>query len=377
MIARVAPVICTVALSILLGASACAVQLTTALDLGPPTIRLEASEVLYATRSANIALPAGETVLQLPLDELGVEPGDVIVEVEPANSVTLVGSRTTVEPEGTLWRLRTDRAVEAAISLTYPIEGLTWTIGYTATLSAGGAVDLQASLRVNNELGRALADAQLVGDAVAATLSLDAGQSITVDQPWLSGTVPAEQAQRRIVHDRARFGDAPVELLTIGPLPPRVDHRPDAAERAHLDGPLPAGGVRIYAATDTGPEFIGEASLPYTPAGESLDLTLGRASGVVVTRTLDESREVDRRLDARDRVALYDLLETWILEVRNLREASLTLEIRQQHAGYWRVERATHDYDRPEAESLVFELQIEPGSRAEITYRLRHLNREP
>lgn len=372
--------IAVLALATALAVPACAVQLTTALDLGPPTVRLEAGETLYATRSAEIALPPGETVLRLPLDELGVDPADVVVEVEPAVFVALIGARTTGDDEEgatTLWRLRAERAVDATVSLTYPMKGLTRAVGYAATLAPDGSVDLQASLRVTNELGRDLEDAKLVGDEVRATLSLADGQSITVDQPWLSGTVPADAVQRQIVYDRARHGDAAVELLTIDPLPARPDEMTEAAAPARLSGPLAAGKVRIYAATDAGPEFIGESSVAYTPAGESIQLRLGPASGVLVKRTLDESKEVDRRLDARNTVVLFDLLETWILEVRNLRESPVTLEIRQKHDGYWKVERSTHDYDRPDAETLVFEVEIDAGKRAEITYRVRHLNREP
>ncbi len=373
MIARV----CAVILAIALATSACAIQLTTALELGPPVVRLENSDLLYATRSTTMTLPRGETVLRLPLDALDVSPGDAMVEVQPAERVTLVGARTLDDPSETLWRVRADREVEAAISLTYPVEGLSWAITYAVNLGSGGEADIQAALRVSNELGRDLREANLIGDIVNATISLDDGESITVQQPLLSGTVVAEDIQRQIVYDRDRYGDAAMELLKIAALPERdEDLSPDVAP-ARLSGPLPGGSVRIYTAAAAGPEFISESSVPYTPAGESMDLRLGPASGVTVTRSLDDTSEVDKRLDARDRVALYDLLETWILEVRNLRERPVALQIRQSHDGYWKVERSSHDYERPCAESLFFELTVDTGERAEITYRLRHFNREP
>lgn len=373
MFARVAACLFAVALL----APAGAVQLTTALELGPPTVRLEASEVLYATRSATIELPQGETFLQLPLDELGLAPGDLLFEVTPADAVALIGARSMEEPIPTSWLLRAERPVVATISLTYPMEGLKWAVAYAATLAPDGCAEISASLRVTNELGHELTDALLLGDHVSATLSLDDGQSITVDQPWLSGQIRAESMRRHVIYDRARHGDAAVELLEIAPLAERPGLMLMHETPSQLCGALPAGRVRIYAATEAGPEFIRETALPYTPAGMPLELNLGPASGVVVTRTLESSREVDKRLDVRDRVALFDLLENWLIEVRNLRETPLSLQIHQHHAGYWRLEEANHSFERPDAETLVFEVEVEPGRRAEIAYRLRHLNRQP
>ena len=104
-----------------------AAQLTTATDFGPPTIRLEAAEVLQVTRACTVPLQAGETVLTMPLGTLGVAAADVWLEVEPANAVGLVAMETSPDvPGAALWRLQAERDVGAQLTITYPAKGLTW-----------------------------------------------------------------------------------------------------------------------------------------------------------------------------------------------------------------------------------------------------------
>lgn len=374
MIARLA--LCVLATALAL--PACSIQLGAVIELGPPTIRLEPAETLYATRSATISLPQGETVLQLPLGELKASPADVVAEVAPSDCVEIVGARTAADPAATFWRLRAKRAVEATLSLTYPVKGLDWAVEYAATLSPDGSLDLAGSLRVTNGLERDLVDARLVADRLGATVSLDAGEAITTGQQHLCGTIRAESVCRQMIYDRDRYGDAPVEVLTVEvPSAKLVRGISIVGRISRLSGPLPEGTARIYTGGDGGAEFMCESTVPYTPAGRPLELRLGPVSGVVVTHTLDESKEVDQRLDARDRIATYDLLETHLLEVRNLRESPVRLQLRQHHDGYWKIERATEEHDRPDAATVVFDIELEAGATRDITYRIRMMNREP
>lgn len=360
MIARIAVVIVLVVVAL---QPVMAVGVTAATQFGPPTIRLESSDTLLATRQALVELPQGESLIALPLADLGIAAGDVVLEVRPADSVRLVAVRTG--PEGARWVLNAARDLEAQMSLTYPVKGLTWAIEYAATLGTDGSVDLDASLRLTNGLGRDLEDARFVGEFGRATLSLEAGQSITVDQEWLSARFSPTFVDRALVFDKARHGDAPVELLTVaGAAPPRTTA-------------LPPGSVRIYAAPESGGEFITQTSIPYVPPREPIELALGPASGVLVTRTLEETKEIDKRLDARNKVVLFDLQESWLLEVRNLRDEPVELLIREQHEGVWNLEECSDECERPGAETLTFDITVPAGERREITFRLRHQNRQP
>jgi len=358
------------------------VQLTTAPEFGPPTIRLKPSDVLNVTRICMVSLQAGESLLTMPLAKLGVAPADVWLEVAPADRVTVVAMETSPDaPGAALWRLRVARDVHARVSVTYPVKGLSWAIEYVATLVPDGGLDLQGSLRVTNGLGRDLEDATLVGDGFRVELSLANGETVIRELPDLGGRARAELVERSIVYDKAVHGDSAVELLTFRsqrtvritgmdlPIVGRIF--------GQVTGPVPAGSVRIYSAPIAGGELIATGSVPYTPAGEPIELRLGPASGIQVTRTRAQATEVNKRLDASNKIAAYDLQETWELEARNLREAPVELLVREHHEGTWEMEEASEEYEREDAETLVFRLTLEPGETRELSYRIRHVNRQP
>ncbi len=357
------------------------VQLTTATEFGPPTIRLKPSEVLNVTRTCTVSLQAGESLLTVPLAKLGVAPADVWLEVAPADRVTVVAMETSPDaPGAALWRLRVARDVHARVSVTYPVKGLSWAIEYVATLAQDGGLDLQGSLRVTNGLGRDLEDATLGGDGFRVELSLAGGETVIRELPDLGGRVRGESVERSIVYDNAVHGDSAVELLTFrSGRTVRISGMdlPIVGRLFGVTGPVPAGSVRIYSAPIAGGELIATGSIPYTPAGEPIELKLGPASGIQVTRTRAQATEVNKRLDASNKIAAYDLQETWKLAVRNLREAPVELLVREHHEGIWEMEEASEEYEREDAETLVFRLTLQPGEKRELSYRIRHVNRQP
>ncbi len=357
-------------------------QLTTATDFGPPTIRLEAAEVLHVTRSCTMPLRAGETVLTMPLGALGVAPADVWLEVEPANAVSLIAMETSPDvPGAARWRLRAEQDVDARLTITYPVKGLTWGVEYSAMLLAEGGLDLTGSLRVTNGLGRDLEDATLIGDGFQVTLSLADGETVTRELNTLGGRVPAEMMTRRLVYDKAVYGDSPVELLSF--------HTQRTVRITGMDipiigrlfggltGPVPPGSLRLYAPAPGGSELVTTGSIPYTPAGEPVEINLGPVSGVRVTRSRIKAVEVNKRLDASNKIAAFDLQETWRLDLQNLREEPVELLVREHQPGTWEMEEASLDYEREDAETLVFHVTLQPGERHRLNYRIRHINRQP
>ncbi|MEA3403591.1 MAG: hypothetical protein U9R79_20275 [Armatimonadota bacterium] len=359
MIARIVAVIALVATCL---PPAVAAELTTAIQLGPPVIRLERSDVLEVTRRGTVGLKRGESLLALPVDKLGVAPTDVWLRVEPADVVRIIAMQSGPEhPGAAVWRLSASRAVEATVRVSYPVKGLSWAIEYSATLQGEDGLELEGKLRVTNGLGRDLDEAYLLGEGFGVRLGLEDGQTVTVGQAALSRKFGPEATSRAFVYDKVEHGDAPAQVLTLPTQPDQVG--------------LPAGTVRIYAPAEAGGELIREASIPYTPPGEAIELSLGPASGITVTRRRAQAKEVDKRFDAHDKLAVYDLVETWELELRNLRDMPVTVTVREHHEGAWELEHSSAPHVREDAETLAFEITLQPGETQELSFRIRHRNR--
>ncbi|MGD9495566.1 MAG: hypothetical protein AB7Y46_04550 [Armatimonadota bacterium] len=359
----------------------CAAQLTTAVEFGPPTIHLAAGDAQMMQRSCTVPLHTGETVLTMPLAELGAAAADVWLEAIPAGTVSVVAMETDPTLPGAVqWRLRAERDAEAQLTVTCPAKGLTWGIEYSATLLPEGGLDIAASLRVTNGLGHDLDQATLVGDGFQVELSLANGETVVRDLRSLGGAVPAEMVQRSFVYDQPTYGDSAVELLTFSSAPTvpitGMD-LPIIGRIFGLRGPVRAGTVRLYAPAASGGELIATASVPWTPAGEPIELSLGPASGILVTRTRAQAVETNKRLDVNNKIAAYDLQETWELELRNLRETPVALLVREHHDGAWELEEASMDCEREDAQTLIFRPTVQPRQTLTLTYRIRHINRQP
>ena len=338
------------------------VELSTGVTLGPPTFALERAEVLQVTRSCAVSLPAGETVLVLPFGELGVDPATAILEVSPAATVRVATMEIAAGAQAVRWHLEATRPTDAEVRVTCGMKGLTWSVDYEVMLRPDGGLDLSQSLTVANGLGRSFDDATLIGP-VSAAMPLREGERVT--RQIMSLPIASEFVERSVVYDKSRHGDAPAELLTILP--------PDPGSGAALE----PGSARILSATDAGADFIGTASIPYVPAGEPLELKLGAADGVLVTRTRETATEVNVRKDAHNKTAAYDMDEEWCFEVRNLRATPLALTIVEHPEGTWQVQRASLPHEQRDATTLEFVMLLEPGERAELTYLLRLRNLQP
>jgi len=193
-------------------------------------------------------------------------------------------------------------------------------------------------------------------------------------------SLPASALDRSFVFDAPRHGDAPAELLAFRPSErevPSINGIPIIGKLfgGHLS--LPPGSLRLNAAAEAGGGLITTASIPYVAPDEAAEVSLGPAAGITVTRTRAEAKEVNKRLDVANKVALYDLQERWELEARNLRAEPVELLVREHHEGLWVLEDADIQPEREDAETLLFRLTLAPGERRTLTYRIRHQNRQP
>ncbi len=373
-----------VMLAMTLARPAPAAELTTGTQLGPPRIFLEGAEALQVQRLCRITLPAGETTLTMPLGALGVDPAEVSLEVvTPQTGVRVVAMEVEAQaPKTARWRLSAEDEVPVELRLSYPVKGIKWEIEYAVTVQAVGGLDMQAHLKLTNDLGRPLTDAifALPGGAEYRA-SLEAGE--TVSATLLELTAPPEMVERTYIYDHDKLGDVPVEMLMIQadalrppPAPITSDEEATLGAGAY-DAPLPAGKARLFAPPEAGGDFIADTSIPYVPPHEPLELKVGPASGLPVTRTRTEAKEVNARQDAHRKTVLFDLDETYELKLRNLRRGPVELIIREHPQDTWQMLRAGMAHLKTDAHTVEFRVHLAPSEERTITYQVRRLNLEP
>jgi hypothetical protein len=124
---------------------------------------------------------------------------------------------------------------------------------------------------------------------------------------------------------------------------------------------LPKGKVRVFKkdpADDT-LEFVGEDTIDHTPNKEKLLLYIGNAFDIVAEYTLVDSQH-DRRMTR----------ETHKIELRNRKAEAVTVFVDEKFPQWvnWTIDKSTHNYEKRDAHTARFEVQIKADSTATLQY---------
>ncbi|HEX6833218.1 MAG TPA: DUF4139 domain-containing protein [Rudaea sp.] len=141
----------------------------------------------------------------------------------------------------------------------------------------------------------------------------------------------------------------------------------DNKEANHLGVPLPAGRVRVNQAnsSDGALEFIGEDVIKHTPRNETLRIKLGNAFDVV-----GERKQTDFRIDTSAKT----IDETFEISVRNRKKESATVVVREYLYRWssWEITAKNHAYDKRDAQTIDFAVEIPADSERKVTYSVRY-----
>jgi hypothetical protein len=317
-----------------------------------------------------------------------------------------------------VWDVVAERAGRENTRITYQTAGITWWADYNLTFSEGrdannGFLDVGAWVSILNRSGASYADAKLkliAGDvnraeppspalrrgdldALVARVEVTgfAEQSLFEFHLYTLGrpTTIADNSTKQIeLFPQVRRVPAKKLLVYYGALPgfgfsgePAVerDYRVPSntkvdvylefenREAAGLGIPLPAGRMRVSQldASDDTLEFIGEDIIDHTPKDETVLVQLGSAFDVV-----GERRQVEFQVDTRAR----QMEETIEIRVRNHKEEAVEVLVRETLFRWATndVVEATHRYERQDARTVEFPVQIARDGEAVVRYRVRY-----
>ena len=141
------------------------------------------------------------------------------------------------------------------------------------------------------------------------------------------------------------------------------------------------GKARLF--QDDGHEstiFLGEDMTGLVPVGEKMELYIGDSRDIVVTqRKMQDTRVVTRKNNRGD-IVLYDTNEQITAKIENFKDSPAMLTMIQHIPGQWDMESCNMKYEKKDANTLEFEIQLPARSEAgpavkelKMTYHRRHL----
>jgi hypothetical protein len=141
------------------------------------------------------------------------------------------------------------------------------------------------------------------------------------------------------------------------------------------------GKARIF--QDDGHEstiFLGEDTTGLVPVGEKMELYIGDSRDIVVTqRKMQDARVITHKNNRGDAV-LYDTNEQITAKIENFKDSAAALTMIQHIPGQWDMESCNMKYEKKDANTLEFEIQLPARTEAgpavkelNMTYHRRHL----
>ncbi len=132
--------------------------------------------------------------------------------------------------------------------------------------------------------------------------------------------------------------------------------------KSQLGAPLPKGVIRVYkSAQDGSSQFVGEDRIEHTPRDEKVSVTLGDAFDVVA----------DRKELSNTPLSPCVVESEWRVELRNHKDASEVVEVRESTAGDFEIISSSAPVQRKEARLFVFSLPVQARSKAELGFKVR------
>jgi len=311
------------------------------------------------------------------------------------------------------WKLRTRRAGDHDIAVSYQALGLTWCSDYTALLNAEEThTDLSGWVTIANASGARFPRARIklfAGDVrrfvqrpppEAMAQDFFGDEDVEEEKPafeekpffeyhlyTLRGRTTLENSQikqieflnvRQVPVEKAYTYDGLVRdwdsegfVHDVGygtkcRTTVRTNVELQNREASGLGIPLPGGVVRFAKVdpNDGQQEFIGRESIDHTPRDETVRLYVGDAFDLVGCRVRTHFQAPVHP----------QVRETFEIELRNHKHQPVTVRVLEHlyRAANWKIEKSSLPFEKLDAQSIAFSLRVPGDGKAKVTYTVAY-----
>ena len=271
-----------------------------------------------------------------------------------------------------VWEISSKEAGEETVRISYLLSNIDRLITYKAVANkAETELDLKSYLVLRNFSGEdfGMANVQLdYGEAFEqGILHEETKQLLFLKKP----SVPVEKVW---TFDAARLPwDPEKEKTNVGiPVSYRVANK---KESGLGENALWGGKVRVF--QDDGHEstiFLGEDGTGLTPVGEEMEVYIGDSRDIVVTQRKMKEEKINLRRNKKNVVILYDTDELITAKIENFKDTPTVLTMIQHIEGQWEMEACNMKYERKNASTLEFRIELPANGEKELSMHYHRLN---
>lgn len=137
-------------------------------------------------------------------------------------------------------------------------------------------------------------------------------------------------------------------------------------EKAGLGMPMPAGRIRMFKADDDGTMvLLGEDLISHTPKDEEMIIKIGTAFDIVAEEKMISRNIVTPKVEET----------SYEIELRNHKPEAVIIEVTKSLYGFWEVANCSIEYEKKNANTIVFHPEVGPDSNLTIKLTIRQTHR--
>ena len=123
--------------------------------------------------------------------------------------------------------------------------------------------------------------------------------------------------------------------------------------------------------------FLGEDVTALVPVGEKTELYIGDSRDIVVTQRKMKDQRINLRKNSSGKVILYDTDEIITAKIENFKDSGAVLTVIQHIPGQWDMKKCNMKYERKDAETLKFEIELRAHGKKELKMHYNRRNLRP
>ncbi len=343
-------------------------------------IRLDNPRATLIEEERVLTLQKGLNKVDFSWKDVSIDADSIRLRaLDHTDKVTLLSVSYPPNEAALVWDISSDSDYAETVRISYLLSNIDRLITYKAIADkAETYVDLKSYLVLRNFSGEDFAKARVLLDYGEA---FEQGIDHEETKQMLFLKSPKVPITKVWKFDAAKLPWDPEKLenQNVGiPVSYRIVNN---AESGLGEFSLWNGKARLF--QDDGHEstiFLGEDMTGLVPVGEKMELYIGDSRDIVVTQRKMQDTRVVTHKNSRGDVVLYDTNEQITAKIENFKDSPAMLTMIQHIPGQWDMESCNMKYEKKDANTLEFEIQLPARSEAgpavkelRMTYHRRHL----
>ena len=342
-------------------------------DRGDTVIRLDNPAATLIEEERVLTLQKGVNKVDFAWNGVSLDVDSIRLTVlSHPEQVKLLNVSYPPNEQALVWELASPEALEVKARISYLLNGIDRLVTYKAVADKEETqVDLKSHLVLRNFSGEDFTAARVLlnyGEAFEQGIQHEETKQLLFMK---QDGIPIEKIW---TFDAAKKPWDPQKVSGNVGIP--VTYKIKNEKESKLgENSLWDGKVRVY--QDDGHEgtiFLGEDNTALVPVGEEMEVYVGDSRDLVITQRKMQEKQVNIRRNNSNHIVLYDTDEIITAKIENFKDKLAKLLLIQHIPGQWEMEKCSMEYERKDAGTLEFTVELKPQETRELTMHYHRRN---